>query len=310
MNSFNFIGDGKTKTFYFTFPFFTKQDVVVEINGQPASGFEIYPTSSTLNADIPYSGGKIVFKKPPKSLDVITISRKLELKRIVDYQPTARLTPMMINQDMNFMMEILKDMKSDLIGFANNYAEIADKDSTKLLLDRISAVTSEIENFASEISTVRQDISDLGDVNAIHNSINSLNNSVASLTNSITAANSNILTLHDFKDGVLDYVVESQLPNASNNYTWYRKYKSGWVEQGGRQTGHEEVQLGYDADLGTITLPIPMQNANYYTSGVCTNFFSQANVSQTTTTLKLHFVPYETPRILTMVFWRVCGQSA
>ena len=23
-----------------------------------------------------------------------------------------------------------------------------------------------------------------------------------------------------------DYVVESQIPNANNNYTWYRKYKS------------------------------------------------------------------------------------
>lgn len=31
----------------------------------------------------------------------------------------------------------------------------------------------------------------------------------------------------------VDYVVEWQLPTAANNYTWYRKYKSGWVEQGG-----------------------------------------------------------------------------
>lgn len=30
-----------------------------------------------------------------------------------------------------------------------------------------------------------------------------------------------------------DWVVESQLPTAENNYTWYRKYKSGWVEMGG-----------------------------------------------------------------------------
>ena len=30
-----------------------------------------------------------------------------------------------------------------------------------------------------------------------------------------------------------DYVVESQEPTSANGYTWYRKYKSGWVEQGG-----------------------------------------------------------------------------
>ena len=31
----------------------------------------------------------------------------------------------------------------------------------------------------------------------------------------------------------VDIVVESQFPTADNGYTWYRKYKSGWVEQGG-----------------------------------------------------------------------------
>ncbi len=30
-----------------------------------------------------------------------------------------------------------------------------------------------------------------------------------------------------------EYVVAFQAPTAANGYTWYRKYKSGWVEQGG-----------------------------------------------------------------------------
>lgn len=30
-----------------------------------------------------------------------------------------------------------------------------------------------------------------------------------------------------------DYVIESQEPTSANGYTWYRLYKSGWVEQGG-----------------------------------------------------------------------------
>ena len=30
-----------------------------------------------------------------------------------------------------------------------------------------------------------------------------------------------------------DAVIEYQVPTADNGYTWYRKYKSGWVEQGG-----------------------------------------------------------------------------
>ena len=34
-----------------------------------------------------------------------------------------------------------------------------------------------------------------------------------------------------------DYVIAWQSPTAENNYTWYRKYRSGWVEQGGRLSG-------------------------------------------------------------------------
>jgi hypothetical protein len=51
----------------------------------------------------------------------------------------------------------------------------------------------------------------------------------------------------------VDYVVESQLPTAENNYTWYRKYKSGWVEQGGKGTTSI-----------SIVLPIPMADDNYF----------------------------------------------
>ena len=43
-----------------------------------------------------------------------------------------------------------------------------------------------------------------------------------------------------------DYVIEWQEPVPENNYTWYRKYKSGWVEQGGiaaASSGHYAVQL-------------------------------------------------------------------
>lgn len=52
----------------------------------------------------------------------------------------------------------------------------------------------------------------------------------------------------------IDFVIESQLPTAQNNYTWYRKYKSGWVEQGGIVSG---------TGTETITLPVTMADTNY-----------------------------------------------
>lgn len=48
-----------------------------------------------------------------------------------------------------------------------------------------------------------------------------------------------------------DYVIEWQAPSAENNYTWYRKYKSGWIEQGGTST------------VPNIVFPIPFSNENY-----------------------------------------------
>lgn len=50
----------------------------------------------------------------------------------------------------------------------------------------------------------------------------------------------------------VDYVIEMQRPTSANNYTWYRKYKSGWVEQGGQHTGSL-----------TVTLPVEMANSDY-----------------------------------------------
>ena len=60
--------------------------------------------------------------------------------------------------------------------------------------------------------------------------------------------------------GTADYVTEWQNPTADNNYTWYRKYKSGWIEIGGKISGSQNVQL-----------PVQMQNTNYYVYATCFN---------------------------------------
>lgn len=48
-------------------------------------------------------------------------------------------------------------------------------------------------------------------------------------------------------------LVAVQRPTADNNYTWYRKYSDGWVEQGGEYSGNGT----------TVALPITMGNAKY-----------------------------------------------
>ncbi len=48
-----------------------------------------------------------------------------------------------------------------------------------------------------------------------------------------------------------DYVIETW--RASDGSSWYRKYKSGWVEQGGWYTGNSK----------TVNLPVSVTDTNY-----------------------------------------------
>ena len=52
-----------------------------------------------------------------------------------------------------------------------------------------------------------------------------------------------------------DAVIDYQEPTAANNYTWYRKYKSGWVEQGGLCSG--------TAENNPVTMSIEMRDTEY-----------------------------------------------
>lgn len=70
----------------------------------------------------------------------------------------------------------------------------------------------------------------------------------------------------------IDFVIEWQKPTDGNDYTWYRKYKSGWVEQGGYNSTVSGVI--------NITLPIEMLSNVY---NIQTQALIGSEVSDTTT---------------------------
>ena len=114
----------------------------------------------------------------------------------------------------------------------------------------------------------------------------------------------------------IDYVVESQFPTADNNYTWYRKYKSGWVEQGGIWTGSLSASNGNDARTN-VALPIEMKDINYIVN--ITNNSGSGNVTVwemwcveelTTTQFKIHMGAYANTRTVTRMSWEAKGMGA
>lgn len=98
-------------------------------------------------------------------------------------------------------------------------------------------------------------------------------------------------------------VIDFQAPNAGNNYTWYRKYADGWVEQGGIAVGNPV----------TITLPIVMADANYTAvsspNGEVSNnwvAFGQYNYSTTGFQIKYN----GDSSSATSICWQVSGMAA
>ena len=123
------------------------------------------------------------------------------------------------------------------------------------------------------------------------------------------------LRIHDgSKQGgyMVDTVVAFQAPTASNNHTWYRKYASGWVEQGGRKVGTPS------GNVFSITLPVPMANDGYFISLLPAlgstdtgNYYCRGIASSTGTQIK-YFV-YFNGGVTTnnpMVIWQVSGMAA
>ena len=112
-----------------------------------------------------------------------------------------------------------------------------------------------------------------------------------------------------------DYVVDWQIPTSANGYTWYRKYKSGWVEQG----GHKNIpsRTGGGISSTTVTFPIPMSDTNYtgqiaYQSGgsyyaYCALTFT--NRQTTGVSLEFHNT-YAGTTAAFLVGWQVSGMSA
>ena len=106
-----------------------------------------------------------------------------------------------------------------------------------------------------------------------------------------------------------DYVVAWQNPTAENGYTWYRKYKSGWVEQGGCLKGKSVTASQLH------TLPIEMADTKY--TAVAMNYMTYSatggygiGIEKLTTTSFNTRGPSSGSAAVNEFTWYVCGVSA
>ena len=109
------------------------------------SGYTLTPINNTTPSDIPYIGGTVSFNTPPKSTDVITIYRKIEPNRIVDYQPTEKIAPETLNQDFNFLIEVIKDCRNAIDDFDTKYADFTNTPDFATLVSKLDATKKHLD---------------------------------------------------------------------------------------------------------------------------------------------------------------------
>ena len=123
------------------------------------------------------------------------------------------------------------------------------QDQLYTLLEKIALFNKDLANFAEQLQILDQ-------VPGLEEAVSSIQPTIESINATISEITSSLSTLNTRTENLLDYVVESQLPTAENNYTWYRKYKSGWIEQGG------QVLMSSTNGMN-ITLPVQMVDNSY-----------------------------------------------
>lgn len=107
----------------------------------------------------------------------------------------------------------------------------------------------------------------------------------------------------DSQDGI-DYVVDWQKPTESNGYTWYRKYKSGWVEQGG------QVDKSAGSTAVAVTFPVAF---GITPTVVITKIIDSAATDQNTITIRTISLTSFTMNKLTTnnaAYWQASGMGA
>lgn len=111
--------------------------------------------------------------------------------------------------------------------------------------------------------------------------------------------------------GTLDphRVIEFQAPTAGNNYTWYRRYADGWVEQGGRAsvTGYGQTSNS------TVNLPVTMSDTNFFAQAIILGVGENIGVGQEVAILSASQISLRINYSSTLtrtLSWEVKGMSA
>ena len=125
---------------------------------------------------------------------------------------------------------------------------------------------------------------------------------IAQVLQGIETVQSNLTVTNNKINGITDYIIESY----NNGTMWYRKWKSGWLEQGGTNPSSQQ---------GTLTFSKAFKDTNYkcistiYFNDYGAMYFQMTMHSKTTTSVK-YVSTLGSSRNGCPFDWYACGQGA
>ena len=103
-----YIGDGETLAFEFSFPIFSDEDLEVYFNdSRQTQGYTIQGTASS-------EGGSVTFESPPASGVIVTLRRHLSLQRLSDFQDSGKLRARILNDELDYQTAALQQIAEGL----------------------------------------------------------------------------------------------------------------------------------------------------------------------------------------------------
>ncbi|MDR0967353.1 MAG: hypothetical protein LBL75_00775 [Rickettsiales bacterium] len=269
-NQITFSGDGQTHEYNFNFQWFQESDIKISIDGilQTLDNYSVQKSTTEPEYEseeqraandigiISNWGGRIVFNNAPASGTIIKIYRELSLTRPICYPQAGMIQPNHLNTDFNYLVELVKEFRNKL----NNFS---DWEKLGMPQDILAAATAIAEfNIPTASASVKGCVK-IGTGLTMNGE--TLSADIPDLTNYATKdelhepVDTNLIVSKSptLSNEYIDYVVKTSASNTTSGYVWYRRYKSGWVEQGIRFNSTTHTKLGW-------TFPMPFADANYH----------------------------------------------
>ena len=271
-----YVANGENTIFEFPFAIFKSDNLQVYIGGNLQNS-NTYSVSGVGNTN----GGSVTFSTAPESGAVVTLFRNLSIERTTDFQEGGTLRANALNYELDYQIACQQQIADNLNRsmmyppYATNndvdltlpYPDAGKaivwnatgtnlENSTLAVNDMINTLEG-YKNTAVEKAAIAVEKADLAAQKAT-----AASQSATAAGQSATAAAASVtncanLSLSNVSSNI-DYVVSAQYDIGGGTYDagWYRKWKSGWVEQGGYvMTGNGTSQ--------TVNFYVPFSSTNF-----------------------------------------------